>query len=1114
MMETNKRLCSTTICIAFVVVLLLETTGATYLSTKCGFHGPDYSVKWAFEPQTRSVVFVLKTVPPANFSEQGMFVTGLAFETEEHSEFIGVAIAQKWDEMRIVGGKAAAGGGPFELNAEGTASSNNLREISLKRRRNGDVIAEFARPLTKEEEKGLLSGCKTFQFPTHWTWIAPGTSTFSPLTKQRKICELAENCLLDVQALTKKTMHRDAPPADIAQSVDVSGQGDPCSFKSDGYDVRWTYDSDTASVNFVLKQKPKTGKWWSAIGIGDNMSDMDIGVVFLNDGVPEEMNDYYSNSYGVPEKDASQDWKFDKSGSKWDDELVELHFSRLLVTEDTEKDRSLDGCVLFQFAPNGGSYGDGYHIHKHESWPDLYKACNLKKRCVKSKDESIGRTDRNSENVRPEISHSNDGGLKKGDERGDKVISLLMRALGPKIVQTVAESEEQIGKNNSTGTTKTAHENEKGERVQRAQIGSWNQQIGVELKPLTKRDEDVGGTANTNAVTNHASGENKTGETFTNSSATIQQPAGAGQQPTTGGGGLGQQPTTGGGGAGQQPATGESGGAQQPATGESGGAQQPATGGGAGQQPTTGGGGAGQQPTTGGGGLGQQPATGGGGGGQQPTTGGGGLGQQPATGGGGAGQQPTTGGGGLGQQPATGESGGAQQPATGESGGAQQPATGVGQQLATGGGGGSPFSLNAFLGNQTDGSNLSPVGESVTGQNGTTVKEQEAKFGISQLIGDGEKEGGSNDTTSANAATTLANETATPANETATPANEKATPANETTPANEVVLPNANETKNETAEEPITTADNNGTSVSSIPSTGGQVEAVEQGSPIERENLLTNITTSPPPLENNNSNDTLSANITNTTNAENGTTTTTQTAETTVETTQNSTEPTSALKAESSTLSTIEAETVQTVNDQTSNETMLTSTVTDQQSPSENGTTAKIEETTATTTTTPTPTSTLSTASSSITTSVDGGENTTFANAHQSTNGTDETTRPTITPSISSPSLTIANATNGGGEQHNSTSDAHKSPSIEKENGEEQFIKLPVARSKCDTLRPDLTICKSYMDSYLGRVREWANKHGEPMEDQFGKACKLLAAVPHVPTLCCQILDENCSGHL
>uniref|UniRef100_A0A183BQ01 DOMON domain-containing protein n=1 Tax=Globodera pallida TaxID=36090 RepID=A0A183BQ01_GLOPA len=1000
-METmTKRLCSTTFCIAFVAVLLLETTGAAYLSTKCGFHGPDYSVKWAFEPQTRSVVFVLKTVPPANFSEQGMFVTGLAFETEEHSEFIGVAIGQKGDEMRIVGGKAAGGGGPFELNAEGTTISNNLREISLKRRRNGDVIAEFARPLTKEEEKGLLSGCKTFQFPTHWTWIAPGTSTFSPLTKQRKICELAENCLLDVQALTKKTIHRDSPPADIAQSVDVSGKGDPCSFKSDGYDVRWMYDSDTASVNFVLKQKPKTGKWWSAIGIGDNMSDMDIGVVFLNDGVPEEMNDYYSNSYGVPEKDASQDWKFDKSGSKWDDELVELHFSRQLVTEDTEKDRSLDGCVLFQFTANGGPYGDGYHIHKHESWPDLYKACNLKKRCVKPKGESIERTNRNSENVRPEISHSNDGGQqKKGDERGDKVISLLMRALGPKIVQTVAESEEQISKNNSTGTTKSVHENEKGERVQRAQIGSWNQQIGVELKPLTKRDEDVGGTANTNAVTNHAPGVNKTGETVTNSSATIQQPA-------TGGGGVGQQPATGG--------------AQQPATG------------------------VGQQPATGGA---QQPATGGA---QQPATG---VGQQPATGGA---QQPATG---VGQQPATGESGGAQQPATGVG---QQPVTGVGQQLATGGGGGSPFSLNAFLGNQTDGSNLSPVGESVTGQNGTTVKGDEAKFGISQLIGD--------------------------------------------------------ETKNETAEESnnnITTADNNGTSLSSIPSTGGLVEAVEQGSPIERENVLTNVTFPPPPLENNNSNEKLSANITNTTNAENGTTTTTQTAETTVETTQNLTETTSAIKAESSTLSTTEVETVQTAND--SNETMSTSTVTGQQSPSENGTTAKIEETTATTTT---PTSTLSTASSSITTSGDGGENTTIANAHQSTNGTDETTRPTITSPISSPSLATANAsvegvaTNGGVEQHNSTSDAHKSPSIEKENGEEQFIKLPVARSKCDTLRPDLPICKSYMDSYLGRVREWANKHGEPMEDQFGKACKLLAAVPHVPTLCCQILDENCSGHL
>lgn len=67
--------------------------------------------------------------------------------------------------------------------------------------------------------------------------------------------------------------HREAfSPVDIAHSVDVSGKGDPCSFINENYEVRWAYDSNTANVNFVMKQKAKSGKWWSAVGIGDNMS--------------------------------------------------------------------------------------------------------------------------------------------------------------------------------------------------------------------------------------------------------------------------------------------------------------------------------------------------------------------------------------------------------------------------------------------------------------------------------------------------------------------------------------------------------------------------------------------------------------------------------------------------------------------------------------------------------------------------------------------------------------------------------------------------------------------------------------------------------------------------
>ena len=81
---------------------------------------------------------------------------------------------------------------------------------------------------------------------------------------------------------------------------------------------------------------------------------MDIGVIFLEDGEPKEMFDYYSSSYSVPEKDASQDWKLDKDESKTDDDSVELHFSRKLVTNDAEKVRKNKLKILIFSGPFPG----------------------------------------------------------------------------------------------------------------------------------------------------------------------------------------------------------------------------------------------------------------------------------------------------------------------------------------------------------------------------------------------------------------------------------------------------------------------------------------------------------------------------------------------------------------------------------------------------------------------------------------------------------------------------------------------------------------------------------------------------------------------------------------
>lgn len=62
---------------------------------------------------------------------------------------------------------------------------------------------------------------------------------------------------------------------------------------------------------------------------------MDIVTIFLENGDVKKLGDYFSSGYRTPEEDETQDWKLESS--KQVDSAVEVHFSRKVVTEDSEK---------------------------------------------------------------------------------------------------------------------------------------------------------------------------------------------------------------------------------------------------------------------------------------------------------------------------------------------------------------------------------------------------------------------------------------------------------------------------------------------------------------------------------------------------------------------------------------------------------------------------------------------------------------------------------------------------------------------------------------------------------------------------------------------------------
>lgn len=121
-------------------------------------------------------------------------------------------------------------------------------------------------------------------------------------------------------------------PVKFAKSVDVSGTGDPCSFAGKDYKVNWTYSKQTDRIHFTMELPVKQKKYWSAVGIGEWMADMDVGVLFLEDGKVKKIGDYLSTSYGAPDEDSKNDWSLESSKKNGNTAIVK--FSRAVETED------------------------------------------------------------------------------------------------------------------------------------------------------------------------------------------------------------------------------------------------------------------------------------------------------------------------------------------------------------------------------------------------------------------------------------------------------------------------------------------------------------------------------------------------------------------------------------------------------------------------------------------------------------------------------------------------------------------------------------------------------------------------------------------------------------
>jgi hypothetical protein len=77
------------------------------------------------------------------------------------------------------------------------------------------------------------------------------------------------------------------------------------------------------------------------------MADMDIGVLFLEDGKVKKLGDYISSSYGVPDEDKHNDWKLESSKKSGDKATIK--FSRAVKTDDTKNVTICNIANIFYF---------------------------------------------------------------------------------------------------------------------------------------------------------------------------------------------------------------------------------------------------------------------------------------------------------------------------------------------------------------------------------------------------------------------------------------------------------------------------------------------------------------------------------------------------------------------------------------------------------------------------------------------------------------------------------------------------------------------------------------------------------------------------------------------
>ncbi|CAL2028935.1 unnamed protein product [Caenorhabditis brenneri] len=369
------------------ILLLLAVTSTHQRSViqnaDCSFHSSNYSVSWTYDELSNDIVFKL-----TSHSDFTNFYTAIGFGTEKPEDVIAVYVRSL--QIGLIDGHLVDDG------AIESDEKTNVQALQFDLQ-NGVLTAQFARPIeTFDTQDSDLGSCINMFFLTDAREIITGAplelGDVNSLQKIR-VCDIAFTCA------TK--MHNDVlvkrqEDSDVAPICSTGGE-------EEKNRIEWMVDGEL--IHFSVFQNSKKGRWWTAIGVGESMSDLNMILLFAETGKLKKQGIFRTEGKMQPQE-------VEYGGIELKKDLAIVNNGKAQFGVTIEKKFFLDradeqGCFTMQIGILAGQYQPNFNIQKHQNTPHAIQICNIDscKAPIEPQQEIDGETPKRTE-----------GALVKGDE--------------------------------------------------------------------------------------------------------------------------------------------------------------------------------------------------------------------------------------------------------------------------------------------------------------------------------------------------------------------------------------------------------------------------------------------------------------------------------------------------------------------------------------------------------------------------------------------------------------------------------------------------------------------------------------------------------------------------